>query len=63
LTKKGKKIHTQMLVNVAVAGGQVTLLVNASSVLNQSITFVYGGDADFGPTTVTWPRLTQNGLK
>jgi Bacterial Ig-like domain (group 3) len=63
LTKRGKKIHTQMLGNVAVAGGQATLLVKASSVLNKSITIVYGGDADFGPSTVTSPRLTQKGLK
>jgi hypothetical protein len=52
-----------MLANVAVAGGQATLLVKASSVLNQSIAIVYGGDADFGPRTVTWPRLMQKGLK
>jgi len=63
LTRSGKKIHTQMLGNVAVAGGQAALLVKASSVLNKSISIVYGGDADFGPSTVTSPRLTQEGLK
>jgi len=52
-----------MLGNVAVAGGQAALLVKASSVLNKSISIVYGGDADFGPSTVTSPRLTQEGLK
>jgi hypothetical protein len=63
LTKRGKKIRTQILGNVAVAGGQATLLVKASKLLNQSITVIYGGDADFGPSTVTSPRLTQQGLK
>jgi len=62
LTKRGKKIHTQTLGKVSVEGGQATLLVKASSVLNKSITVVYGGDPDFRASTAASPKLTQKGL-
>ncbi len=46
LTKTGKKIHTQMLANVAVAGGQAHAPGQGQQLApNQSITIVYGGDA------------------
>ena len=62
LTKKGRKIQTHTLGRVSVAGGQATLLVKASSVLNKSITIVYGGGTDFRTSTVTSPRLTTKDL-
>ena len=62
LTRKGKKIKTDTLGRVSVTGGQATVLVKASSVLNKSITIVYGGDTDFRASTDTSPKLSKKGL-
>ncbi len=62
LTKKGKKIHTQTLGRVSVQSDQATLRVKANSVLNKSLTIVYGGDTDVRASTATSPKLTQKGL-
>jgi hypothetical protein len=48
---------------VSLEGGQAALLVKASSVLNKSITIVYGGNADFSASTATSPSLTKKGLQ
>src|SRR5208283_2607807 len=47
LIKKGKKIQTRTLGKLSVQGGHAAFTVRASSVLNKSITIVYGGDTDF----------------
>jgi hypothetical protein len=62
LTTKGKKTQTQTLGKVSLKNGQATLLVAASSVLNQSITIVYGGNTDFRAVTAASPKLTQQKL-
>ncbi len=62
LTKKGKRIHTQTLGKVSVQGGHAALTVKAGSVLNKSITIVYGGDTDFRASKATSPKLTQKAL-
>jgi hypothetical protein len=62
LTRKGKKIKIHTFGEMSVKGGQATLTVKASRVLDQSITIVYGGDTDFLTSTATSPKLTQKGL-
>ncbi len=62
LTKKGKKLKTQKLGRVSVSGGQATLLVKASAVLNKSITIVYGGATDFRASTDSSAKLTKKSL-
>ncbi len=61
-TKKGKKIQMQTLGNVPVKNGRARLTVNASSVLNKTITIFYGGATDFDASTATSLKLTQKGL-
>jgi len=63
LTTKGKKVQTQVLGNASVKSHQATLTVKASSVLNRSITVIYGGDTNFRGSKTTAPALTQTGLR
>ncbi len=62
LTRKGKKVQTKTLGKVSVIDGQATFSVNTSSVLNRSITIVYGGATDFRATTAISPKLTRQGI-
>ncbi len=62
-TVKKKKTKTTILGTVAASGGDATLTLKASQVLNKTITIVYSGDSDFQSSTATTLALTQSGLK
>ncbi len=54
---KKKKLGTVALVN-----GQATLSLKPRSILNKTITVIYGGGADFQSSTLSSPRLTSRSL-
>jgi Bacterial Ig-like domain (group 3) len=54
---KKKKLGT-----VALIGGQATLDLKSSSVMNKSITIVYSGDPDFPSTMATSFEVTRGSL-
>ncbi len=62
LTRKRKKTLVKTLGHLSVESNRATLTVKASSVLNKSITIVYGGNTDFRASTATSPKLTKKGL-
>ena len=62
VTKTKKKVKVTRLGTAAVSGGEATLTLTASKVLNKAITIVYSGDADYRATTLTAPhRLEPDG--
>ena len=54
---KKKKLGT-----VALVDGQATLSLKPRSILNKTITVIYGGGADFQSSTLSSPRLTSRSL-
>jgi hypothetical protein len=62
LTKKRQKTSTKIIGTAAVTGGAATLTVKPSQVIGNTITIVYSGDGNFGPSTMTAPKLPKNGL-
>jgi len=44
------------------SGGQATLTLKSSTVLNKAITIAYGGDSSFLSSTLATPKLKQNSL-
>jgi hypothetical protein len=56
------RIKNKPLGTSALIGGQVTLAVRPTSVLNKSITISYGGAAEFRPASLTAPKLTSRSL-
>ena len=57
------KLGKKTLGMASLVGGEATLMVKSSRVLNKSITIVYGGDADFLSSAVVPPVLTRKSLK
>ncbi len=58
------KVKTIVLGTAALDGaGEATITAKANQVLKKSITILYNGDADFGPTSLTPPVLTPAALK
>ena len=56
------KIKKKTLGTVALVGGQATLPVKASSVLNKPITVIYTGGGDFQSSTLAPTKLTSRSL-
>jgi large repetitive protein len=56
------RIKKKTLGTVALVGGQGTLPVKSSSVLNKPITVIYGGGGDFQSSTLASTRLTSRSL-
>jgi hypothetical protein len=57
------KPRTKVLGTAMLRGGRASLSLKPQRVLNQTITVVYAGDADYRPATVTLPPLTSQTLK
>jgi hypothetical protein len=55
-------LKKKALGTVALGGGQATLAVKPNSVLNKSITIIYGGSADFRSSTFASVKLTTRSL-
>jgi hypothetical protein len=57
------KPHEKVLGRVSLVNGRTSLWLKAKQVLNQRITVVYGGDADYQPATLNLPVVTPHTLK
>jgi hypothetical protein len=55
-------LKKKVLGTLALGGGQATLAVKPNSVLNKSITIIYGGSADFRSSTFASLKLTSRSL-
>ena len=60
IKRHGKKTQVTKLGTTSVSGGEATLTVKPNAVLNQTLTIVYSGDADFMASTMSPPRLTKS---
>ena len=60
---KGKKARVKRLGTAVLSGGSAKLSVKPKSVLDQVVTIIYSGDADFTSSTETTRKLTQASLK
>jgi Bacterial Ig-like domain (group 3) len=61
-TKKRKKTQTKTLGTVMLSGGGATFVMKPKSVLNKTITVVYGGSSDFQPSAASLAKLTKQSL-
>ena len=58
MKKTKKKVKVTTLGTAAVSGGEATLTLKASKVLNKAITIVYSGDANDKASTLITPKLS-----